>query len=372
MYNGTAAINCGSPTLLTFYFYLVRIKKKRWVKNMAATLRDISKRTGVSLSTVSKALRGSPEVSTETIELVKKVALELRYQCKNTNWRTSRVIGVILPEVSSHYFAELCHSIGEQLEKRRYSMLLMLGGFTAEGISQAYQRMLQQNISGIIISVLKYTVPEIRLDISESSIPTVLFSEGGISSTELDNVYINCNGGIQLAVNHLQELGHKKIGYIGDVESTVRMDALSEVLRERGLPLETSFMKLGSERFELGGYLRMRELLAEEKRPTAVIAGYDQVAFGAMRAIAEAGLRVPEDISILGIDNVVLDEYMPITITSIMNPTSQVGVIAVKLLLDKIQSTEDHIVQNVALQCKLVERSSTGPVPIDGNCSDTL
>jgi LacI family transcriptional regulator len=122
-------------------------------------------------------------------------------------------------------------------------------------------------------------------------------------------------------------------------------------------------MKRGKERFELGGYLRAKELLKEQGEPrvTAVLACYDQVALGALDAFAEEGVRVPEDLSIIGFDNIILNDYLPIQLTSISNPTEQLSALAVKLLMDNLVEKEGHVVQNVSLQPRLVVRGSTRP-----------
>ena len=101
--------------------------------------------------------------------------------------------------------------------------------------------------------------------------------------------------------------------------------------------------------------------MRDEPRATAVLACYDQVALGALDAFAEEGVRVPEDISVIGFDNIILNDYLPIQLTSISNPTEQLGALAVKLLMDNIIDKETHVVQNVSLQPRLVVRGSTCP-----------
>ena len=164
-----------------------------------------------------------------------------------------------------------------------------------------------------------------------------------------------------MAVDHLVELGHTKIGYIGERASDIRYHAICKCLRQRGIEIIPAFMKRGVERFEQGGYMRTLELLKEKELPTAIFASYDQIAFGAIRAFQEHGIRVPEDISIIGFDNIVMDNYHPVKLSSITNPVDQMGITAVKILLDAIKHPRSHVVQNVALQSRLVIRKSTCP-----------
>ncbi|MPN15834.1 HTH-type transcriptional repressor CytR [bioreactor metagenome] len=179
----------------------------------------------------------------------------------------------------------------------------------------------------------------------------------------MDTISIANEMAVRQALDHLIELGHREIGYIGEFASDVRYLAFTRYLKELGLPVREEHMKRGKERFELGGYLRAKELLKEQGEPrvTAVLACYDQVALGALDAFAEEGVRVPEDLSIIGFDNIILNDYLPIQLTSISNPTEQLSALAVKLLMDNLVEKEGHVVQNVSLQPRLVVRGSTRP-----------
>ena len=137
-----------------------------------------------------------------------------------------------------------------------------------------------------------------------------------------------------------------------------------EILKQNDLEVNPAFFKQGRERFEEGGYLRALELLQEPELPTAVLTSYDQVAYGATRAFLEYGLRVPEDISIIGFDSVSQGAHYPVPLTSISNPVGQMGIIAVKILMDAINSPQNHVVQNIAIQGRLVVRASTCPPKI--------
>ena len=132
-------------------------------------------------------------------------------------------------------------------------------------------------------------------------------------------------------------------------------------MEQHNLFVDTRFVKRGSDRFERGGYILAKELMEEKELPTAIIAGYDQFAIGAMKLFQENGIRIPEDMAILGFDNIVLDEYLPVTLTSVTNPVEQMGATAVKLLLDAIKNPKTHVVQTVTLQSRLIVRSSTRP-----------
>lgn len=326
-------------------------------------LRDIALKTGLNISTVSRALRDSSDISADTCKLVKRTAKELGYHHSRDDSKRYKTIAVILPEVSSHYYAELAHSLSIEIRKQGYRMFVALSGFSSKDVDEAYELLAQQEVCGILICYIADT-DAVRRDgwfcerLIKSEVPVVLLSEIN-SPVPIDMIYVDSIGCMKLAVEHLMCLGHEHIGYVGEVTSDARFHAMSNIMEQKGLSLRPEFVKRGEERFELGGYLRAKELLAEKELPTAIIASYDQVAIGAMKALNEAGLRIPEDISIISVDNIVMDDYLPVKLTSITNPAGQMGIVAVKLLMDSLNHKEDHVVQNVALQSKLIIRNST-------------
>ena len=132
-------------------------------------------------------------------------------------------------------------------------------------------------------------------------------------------------------------------------------------MEEHGLTADPAFIRCGAERFERGGYLRAMELFEQKELPTAILVGYDQMAYGVLRACRERGIRVPEDLSIVGFDDIVMDDYFPVALTSVSYPMEQMGTVAVQILMDAIENPKMHVVQNVALQTKLIVRGSACP-----------
>ncbi|NLF27662.1 MAG: LacI family transcriptional regulator [Clostridiales bacterium] len=322
-------------------------------------LSDIAIRTGLNVSTVSRALREAPDISRDTIRHVQLVAQEVGYRYRKLDQLNARSIGVILPEVRSHYYAEIAHAITKEIGKLGYAALLMLSGFDTEKIMAAFGEMLKQDIVGVILSGIP-GVDERRL--AACTLPTVVLTEANLLAY-VDTIFVDSNSVMRQALEHLLALGHERIGYVGEYASDIRYRALVELCRQKEIALDPRFVKRGAERFELGGYLRAKELLQEKELPTAVIASYDQIAFGAMRAMQEAGLSIPRDMSIVGVDDTILGDYMPVKLTTVTNPGSHMGVVAVKLLMDSVQKPIDHVVQRVALQSKLIARESTAPAP---------
>lgn len=323
-----------------------------------AKLRDVAIKTGFTVSTVSKALNRSEEISPKTAQKIMVAAKELGYTPKRASGWTAKTIGVILPEVQSLYHAGLLQRLGEEIEKYDYVMLTMFTSSFTGSVEPYMERMRQYKPDGLIIYCTHFfTENEYRI-INNSGIPTIMLNESN-SSFAIDSISIQTEMGVRLAVEHLIQLGHRKIGYIGEYNSDVRYQMFCKILEKNGIKVNPHYILQTSKRFEEGGYELAKELLKRKELPTGIVASYDQIALGAMRAFQEQGVKIPEDISIVGFDNIIMDDYSSIPLTSVTSPVEQMGITAVKILMDAIRNPETHVVQNVFLQSRLVIRKST-------------
>ena len=314
---------------------------------------------------MSKALNRSPEISRLTTELVWDKAAEMGYFSRRGLGKRSKLIGVLLPEVRSHYYAELMHTLSREIEREGCIMATILTNQYAQDVQPYLARLPQYDLDGVIVCCdYGFTAQDYR-SLAVGLIPAVLIT-GANAPCFLDTIRIDNDRAMSQALEHLVQLGHKKIGYLGEYHSDPMYRSLCAMLPEYGVELVHSYMKRGKERFEEGGYLRAMELLREKELPTAVIAGYDQIAYGAMRAFAEHGIRVPEDISVIGNSSALPDAFCPMSLTTLMKPVEQMGVAAVQIVKDAMENPKTHVVQNVTLQCSLVVRNSTcGPKQTD-------
>jgi LacI family transcriptional regulator len=325
-------------------------------------LNDIAERAGVNVSTVSRVLNHAQGIGEETREHVFRVAEELGYKAKRRN-RRGNTIGVIVPELASQYYSELVHTLESRIREKGYNMLVALSDFDSKKVVQDFETMENNEVSGIICATLA-AGEDLGVSILQAAektgIPVVFLADGGKrESVRFDFIYLNQLNGIELVIDHLVSLGHTRIGFVGEYHSTPRLKCFEQVMKEKGLFLDQRLVKMGVTRFEYGGYEQMKLLLAEAERPTAVIAAYDQFAFGALKAIEEAGLKVPDDISVVGFDNIVTCEFLPKKLTSVTNPVGSMGQIAIRLLFSKLFPTTDDIIQNVSLQPALIVRETT-------------
>jgi len=320
-------------------------------------MKDIAREMGLAVSTVSKALNRSSEISEATVAAVWEKAAEMGYFSRRICDKRMKTIGVLLPEVRSHYYAEMMHALSRELEKEGYAMATLLTNQYTEDVQPYLAKLPQYDLDGMIVCCDHGFTAENYRALATGSIPVVMVA--GNAPCFLDSIQLG--GGIREMIEHLAQLGHKKIGYLGEYNTEGLYRTVCDLLPEYGVEVVPAFMKRGQERFEEGGYLRAMELLREIELPTAVIAGYDQMAYGAMRAFAEHGIRVPEDISVVGNSSALPDAFCPVSLTTIMKPVEQMGVLAVSILKDAIEHPKTHIIQNVTLQCKLVVRNSTCP-----------
>ncbi len=329
-------------------------------QNKMARMSDIAKKANLNISTVSRALNGSPDISKETRDTVIKIASELGYVTRERRILSRRTIAILIPELLCQEYPEMIHTLRSKMQNNGYDMISIVTGYHPSNIYTALCHVKSYDVSGafIIFSAIDRTNLN-GLFAKLPSIPVTIISE--IDTTiPLDTIYISQTQIMQLAASHLQSLGHQSIGYIGEAHSFQRLEELRAVCDRLHMHLMESAVIVGEERFEEGGYRRMKKLLEGPNLPTAVIASYDQMAIGAMRACQEADIRIPRDISIIGIDNIAADAFLTVPLTSVLNPVVQMCSVAAKLMLDQIENPHEHIVQHVSMQPKLVIRESTG------------
>ena len=327
-----------------------------------ATLNDIAIAAGVNVSTVSRVLNRTGGISEETVRSVLRVAEEVGYKPKRKRAQT-KAIGIIINELASQYYGKLLHMLEKRIREKNYGMLLTLTDFRFSKLLDAFSIMGNNGVEGIICSQIVDMSPamrdEIYLAAEKTGVPVVFLSDGyDEGDPRFDQINLNQRRGMEQIVNHLMSLGHERIGFVGEVLSISRVQILESLMEAHHMTITPDHIKVGETRFEQGGYEQMKLLLLEPERPTAVIAGYDQVAVGALKAIWEAGLRVPEDISLVGFDNIVLDEYLPRKLTSVTNPVDSMAQIATKLLFGRIEDST-AVTQTVSLHPTLIVRETT-------------
>lgn len=324
------------------------------------TLKDIAKKAGVNSSTVSKALRGSSDINQSTIAKIRSIAEDLGYpKEKYSSYVTdSKTIGAILPELGSQYYCDIYDSFRKKMTNAGYTVLSMLTDFSVEKEIEGLNYFINNEVCGIFfLTESNHNLNQIKNLMEATTAKSVIVSYmEGVDFC--DSISVNHATGVMIALNHLIQLGHKRIAFLGEPQTTIRENAFINTMHNLNLDVNSENVVIDEHRFANSGYFGMKSLLSQPEIPTAVLAAYDDLAYGAMKAINEAGLRIPEDISIVGINNNTVSNYTNPPLTSIDNPAKDVGDMAAVLMLERIKGKRTPY-QTVLLCPKLNEREST-------------
>jgi DNA-binding LacI/PurR family transcriptional regulator len=323
------------------------------------TIRNVAERAGVSKSLVSLVMRGSPHVSERRRQAVLKAARELGYRpnavARSLVEGRTRLIGALVADLHNPFFAEFLDGLQESLHGANLRMIVGSGRWDPLFEAEAVEAFLEMRVDGL---VLLSVVPD-SLDEAAASVPVVIVGERDVEGVDI--VVDDDELGARLAVDHLVDLGHRRIAHIEGAPSTTaryRRDGYEKAMSHHRLS-EEIIVEPG-DFTEEGGYQAAGKLLSRVPRPTAIFAPNDLVAIGALSAADELGLRVPADVSIVGYDNTHLAAIRHISLTSVDQPRRDMGRAAAELLCARIDDLLRTPRQTLVVP-HLVVRSTTGP-----------
>lgn len=330
-----------------------------------ANIYDVAKKSGYSITTVSKALNNYPDISDKARKKVLAVCKELGYM-PNSSARTlstkkSWTIGVVFSEklglgLTHPFFSHIIESFKNVIEEKGYD-LLFISREIGSSIYSYLEHCSHRNVDGVIVVHTNFCEPEVQ-EILSSDLPSVV-----IDNTDAATIKVTSDNeeGVELAISHLTSLGHTRIAHItGNDESyasTVREETFVKAMTQHGLEIPQGYIQSGGYFSLEGGYKAMEELLKQKPLPTAVFASGDYMAIGAISAIKDAGLSVPEDISIIGFDDVEVAKLVSPSLTTIRQDTEAIGEMAAIRLLSKINGEEGNVHESIPVS--LIERHST-------------
>lgn len=331
------------------------------------TILDVARRAGVSKSLVSLVMRESPHVSDEKRRLVLDAADALGYR-PNAMARTlaakrSHLVGVLVADLHNPFFAEVIDGIEEQAATAERRVLMTTGFRLPAREAAAIESLLELRVDGLVLADPQ--LPVARIEEIVRTVPTVMIARATRSAV-VHSVVSDDRAGAELAVEHLVDLGHRRIAHIdgGRRGGAARRRAGYEAaMRAHGLGRQIHIV--AGDYTEEAGYAGARRLLAEDLLPTAVFVANDVSALGALDAIEDAGLRVPEDISLVGYDNTHLAALHHISMTTVDQPRRRMGVLGVDLLLDGA-GRDGERARHLVLPPELVVRRTTTPHPNHG------
>ena len=335
------------------------------------SIKDVAASVGVSTATVSRALRGLPRVSDETRVRVLKAAAELDYvaspSAAGLATGQTRAVGVIVPFVTRWFYGSVIQGAEELLREAGYDLLLYnLGGDQAARDRVFRGHLLRKRVDAVLVLSLTPTDAEVaslaRLDRPVAAVGATV---NGWASVGIDDVAT-----ARIAMRHLIGLGHRRIGYVGgsleeQLDFAAPLDRLTgyrDAMVEAALPIDPCWEVVGDFTVR-GGLAATRLLLEADPRPTAVFAASDEMAVGAVHAVREAGLRVPEDVSVIGIDDHEMAEFFELT--TVAQPVHEQGRLAATLLLQALDEGLDGAAhpRAITVPTRLVVRRTTAPPP---------
>ena len=337
---------------------------------MPVTIKDIAKLTGVSHSTVSRALGGSSLISESTSNRIRKVAKELGYQpsvaARSLKTNQTKVIGVIVNSIDDPFFSEILFGIEDAAQKAGYSLFIAASQYDPVREQNIVQTMMEQRTDGVIICSSSFSADKGR-QLLESNFPIVVVNYKATENFNYSIYHDDIDGSRQVTA-HLIEIGHKKIAYLGNSKSCrTTQDRLSGFRKEMDksnleIPEDYIFEVPGSDP-ELGelGFDHFARL---PNPPTAIMCFNDMLAIGLLKALREKGICVPEDMSVTGFDNITFSAYTTPTLTTLDQPKYSIGNEAAQLLLELLENkieNSKNTHKEKRLKGKLLVRESTCP-----------
>ena len=330
-------------------------------------LKDIAQLASVSVMTVSKALRGEPDVSAATRAKIKKLALDLGYvpntSAQGLRTNTTKLLGLVIPSTLNPIYARIVSAIEERTHDFGYDLLIAQTQNKSEREDACLRRLLARRVDGLLITPVYRFEAEARIyhEIAVRKIPTVLLGPPapfcknfpGIETQELEASY--------RATKHLLELGHQKIAYLTGPPAAPwaheRFEGYRRALRDAGLQPDDKLVFQAGSTIEDGANATL-QMVNEGCQPTAVQAVSDLVAIGCAETLLQQGLKIPEDISLVGFGNILAAEYFRVPLTTVRQPKHRLGVAAVEALIKLIRKEP---IELKPLTAELEVRKSSAP-----------
>ena len=331
------------------------------------TLKDIANVLSISTAAVSKALNDDTRISVKTKKAVKQVAKELNYQPNHLasalRKGKSNLVGVIVPRTNSSFFSSVVENMEEVLNKAGYNIIITQSNESFEKECKNIDTLLYTQVDGIIASMANETVDLSYYEkIKSNGIPLILFDRGE-NDLNVDYVGINDYDSSHMIIEHLVAKGCKRIAHIGGYRRTRifnnRIRGYIDAIKKHDLPHDDELLIESSLTLE-DGRRQMKKLLALKNRPDAVYVASDYAALGALQILNERGIKVPEEIKLVGFGNEPFTSLVTPSITSVSQHSEQIGRLAAETFLGYVE--KDVVVQSlnkIILDSELIVRSSS-------------
>ncbi len=330
----------------------------------SATIKEIAQRAGVSVATVSRVLNGTANVRPEARDRVLAIVQEIGYEpdpiARSLRTQATRTIGFIIRDLVDTVFATMAQGVDNVLRQHGYTLLLSTSSHDPERDAQQLATLRSRRVDGFILAISEESSPALIEDVRKTSKPIVLLDRS-MEGTSTDAVLTDYVSGMRDAIGHLHGLGHRRIGYIGGAltirPGRERLHAFNLAMRECGLEPRESDIRTGSFLSDFGAR-HCHELLARAEPPTALVAAGNQIGVGVLQALRERERSVPDDLSLICLDDVDLFRYGNPPITVISRPFERIGELAANRLLERIRNVDQVEHQQIFVPTNLIIRNS--------------
>jgi LacI family transcriptional regulator len=332
---------------------------------MIYRMKDIAARVGVSLTTVSHVLNNTPhrpvapEVRRRILEVVKELDYHPNANARRLAQRYGNSFGMVISEIANPFFADVIRSFESSADKGGFELLICNTEYEPDRITAAVRRLIENRVRGVAIMTSMFG-PEQVEELTRQKIPVVLLGSGP-ARPYTAYLEIFSPRGMDKAVDHLLELGHRQLVFFSGPQSNssavLIRDLFLEATRKRAL---LSCLVVESNYRVDGGMSATRSLLAKGSFPTAIICGNDLIGLGVISALEEVGLRVPQDVSVIGYDDILIARLSRPPLTTISVPRNKIGLLAFRALQQIMRSKGKPGCQ-YSLETELVVRKSTAP-----------
>jgi DNA-binding LacI/PurR family transcriptional regulator len=328
-------------------------------------LEHVARRAKVSTATVSRVLNNPAAVKSATRERVMQAVEELRYH-PNLHARSlaggkNKTIGVIISNLENPFFFDIYKTVEQDAHARGYEVLMANTDYRPEQLVASVRLMIGRRVAGLA-AVVSEMDPELIRELTESRIP-VVFYDVGVPGKNIANIRVNYTRGIERVVGYLHGMGHRRLGFVGHHAMLGPINERVRAVMEAVANYSAVEVRIAADSDTLeGGLQATRALLSSGYHPTALICVNDITAVGAMHGLRQRGIRVPQDISVTGFDNIKLSEFCYPALTTVDIPRERIGHIMCESLLPaagKPVAADPEIL----IEPELILRDSTGPAP---------
>lgn len=331
------------------------------------TLKDIAKKLGVSVSTVSRALRNHPDIHIETRQAVADVAKELDYfpdpHAQSLKGGKSNTIGIIVPEIRHHFFSAVISGIEKVAYANNYTIMVCQSHESSERERLNLQALISQRVAGLLISIAEDSEDMSHFSkLKKHGTPAVFFDRTHKDLTDTNKVVVNDYEGAYKLVTHLIEKGYTRIAHLAGPEavsiSTLRHAGYRDALNDSNIGYDQDLVIRGGYREE-NGLQGTCKLLEMEQQPDAIFAVNDPVAMGAFTMLKEQGIKIPSEIALAGFCDNYFSSLIEPQLTTVFQPANSIGEKAAELIIKCIESDEELPPTTINLETKLMIREST-------------